>query len=324
MTQFDMRKWPIIIVDCPCGYAKDLAEDQKTCPACGIDISPLHRLNALPHSYYEEGISLFEKGQMDAATECLMTAIKLRPDVSAPYIVLGDIYFKKGFYDDAISQFEMALKLEPDNEEIIKAREDAKDEKAKHQDIRSTQHRMMQKYKRLAFATPVAAFIFGLLIIPLTNYHRVSPHAVEADYSVIAGEIEKKLSEYPVMSHVSVDIRQSGNGIEVSGAVPTSLHKAFISEVVRNMAGDSTIGVEGLAVASPEQPLEKDTEHFSYTVRNGDSLTSIAQTFYGNSQMWSDIFNANQGVIKSPDMISTGQVLFIPFKVENIAVPEKR
>jgi LysM repeat protein len=51
-----------------------------------------------------------------------------------------------------------------------------------------------------------------------------------------------------------------------------------------------------------------------YTVRPGDTLSSIAQRFYGNSARWKWIFQANQSKIKNPNMIFVGEVLNIPFK----------
>jgi Tfp pilus assembly protein FimV len=51
-----------------------------------------------------------------------------------------------------------------------------------------------------------------------------------------------------------------------------------------------------------------------YTVRRGDTLSSIAQRFYGNSARWQWIFQANQSKIKNPNMIIVGEVLTIPFK----------
>jgi LysM repeat protein len=51
-----------------------------------------------------------------------------------------------------------------------------------------------------------------------------------------------------------------------------------------------------------------------YTVRRGDTLSTIAQRFYGNPAHWQWIFQANQSKIKNPNMIFVGEVLTIPFK----------
>ena len=49
-----------------------------------------------------------------------------------------------------------------------------------------------------------------------------------------------------------------------------------------------------------------------YTVRPGDTLSSIALRFYGSRSRWPAIFQANKAVIKNPDAIFPGEVLTIP------------
>jgi LysM repeat protein len=51
-----------------------------------------------------------------------------------------------------------------------------------------------------------------------------------------------------------------------------------------------------------------------YTVRPGDTLTSIAQRFYGSPAHWRWLYQANRSVIRNPDMIYPGEVLNVPFE----------
>jgi LysM repeat protein len=51
-----------------------------------------------------------------------------------------------------------------------------------------------------------------------------------------------------------------------------------------------------------------------YTVRPGDTLTSIAQRFYGSPARWRWLYQANRSVIHNPDMIFPGEVLNVPDK----------
>jgi nucleoid-associated protein YgaU len=60
-------------------------------------------------------------------------------------------------------------------------------------------------------------------------------------------------------------------------------------------------------LAEPVTPAEQ-----TYTVVSGDSLSKIAKHFYGEANKWRKIFEANQDVIKNPDLIHPGQVLKIP------------
>jgi nucleoid-associated protein YgaU len=49
-----------------------------------------------------------------------------------------------------------------------------------------------------------------------------------------------------------------------------------------------------------------------YTVVGGDSLSSIAQRYYGDASKWQAIYEANRYQIQDPDKIAPGQVLRIP------------
>ncbi|HEY7529475.1 MAG TPA: LysM peptidoglycan-binding domain-containing protein [Gemmatimonadota bacterium] len=50
----------------------------------------------------------------------------------------------------------------------------------------------------------------------------------------------------------------------------------------------------------------------TYEVRPGDSLSRIAQRFYGDGNQWPRIHEANRDQIKDPDLIYPGQKLVIP------------
>jgi nucleoid-associated protein YgaU len=55
-------------------------------------------------------------------------------------------------------------------------------------------------------------------------------------------------------------------------------------------------------------------ETTDYTVVAGDSLSKIAKHFYGNANVWKQIFDANRDQLSDPDKIRIGQVLKIPAK----------
>jgi nucleoid-associated protein YgaU len=52
----------------------------------------------------------------------------------------------------------------------------------------------------------------------------------------------------------------------------------------------------------------------TYTVKAGDTLSKIAQQFYGNASKWRAIHEANRDLIPNPDLIHPGQTLKIPPK----------
>jgi nucleoid-associated protein YgaU len=50
-----------------------------------------------------------------------------------------------------------------------------------------------------------------------------------------------------------------------------------------------------------------------YTVEPGDTLSAIAQRFYGDASLYPRIYEANTDQLSSPNLIFPGQVLRIPF-----------
>lgn len=50
----------------------------------------------------------------------------------------------------------------------------------------------------------------------------------------------------------------------------------------------------------------------TYEVKSGDSLSKIAQQFYGDANQWRKIYEANRNEIKNPDLIYPGQKFVIP------------
>jgi len=50
----------------------------------------------------------------------------------------------------------------------------------------------------------------------------------------------------------------------------------------------------------------------TYTVKSGDTLSKIAQQFYGNASQYNKIFEANRDKLSNPDKIQVGQELVIP------------
>jgi len=49
-----------------------------------------------------------------------------------------------------------------------------------------------------------------------------------------------------------------------------------------------------------------------YEVVSGDTLSAIAQTWYGDPNLWPRLFEANRNQITDPNLIFPGQVLRVP------------
>jgi LysM repeat protein len=53
----------------------------------------------------------------------------------------------------------------------------------------------------------------------------------------------------------------------------------------------------------------------SYTIRPGDTLSSIAQRFYGSAADWRGLYQVNRSVVRNPDVIYPGEVLDVPYQL---------
>ncbi len=58
-----------------------------------------------------------------------------------------------------------------------------------------------------------------------------------------------------------------------------------------------------------------------HTVRQGETLSGLAQAFYNDSSLFPRIFEANRNLLSDPDVIVPGQVLRIPFGADTTFPP---
>ncbi|MBC6981050.1 LysM and BON domain-containing protein [Caulobacter sp. 17J80-11] len=64
------------------------------------------------------------------------------------------------------------------------------------------------------------------------------------------------------------------------------------------------------AAAAPPPRIEPESQF--YTVKPGDTLSAIAQQFYGSANKYQAIFEANRPMLSDPNKIYPGQALRIP------------
>ena len=80
-----------------------------------------------------------------------------------------------------------------------------------------------------------------------------------------------------------------------------------IFDQIKNAFGGKA-AVEPVEVADESAPTESET----YTVQSGDTLWKISEQVYGDGAIYMKIFEANTGLLESPDQIFPGQELTIP------------
>jgi len=99
--------------------------------------------------------------------------------------------------------------------------------------------------------------------------------------------------------------------VKVYAVVDSSEEKEELILLVGNTPGVAQI--EDAIKVKPQGGGEvKTTAPRFYTVKEGDTLSHIAQAELGDSGLYMRIFEANRNTLSSPDQIAVGQTLRIP------------
>jgi nucleoid-associated protein YgaU len=95
------------------------------------------------------------------------------------------------------------------------------------------------------------------------------------------------------------------------GAVPST--PQGILEVFESSARDgSDINKVTVAITFGRALIDPYHGFAQHTVQSGDTLSALAQQFYGNANLFPRLFEANRDQIANPNVIFPGQVLRIP------------
>lgn len=122
-----------------------------------------------------------------------------------------------------------------------------------------------------------------------------------------------------------LEIRTSGirnldvgfdNGVAtLSGSAANQATKDSAVLMVGNLKGVEKVIADELKVEVPKAaaaPASRAPKVEFYTVEKGDTLSGIAERYYGKASDYPRIFKANQGIIEDPDLIFPGQKIRIP------------
>ncbi|MEY3213184.1 MAG: hypothetical protein RIT28_3665 [Pseudomonadota bacterium] len=72
-----------------------------------------------------------------------------------------------------------------------------------------------------------------------------------------------------------------------------------------------TSGSSGGSTTAPK-PTTPTVQTVTHTVKSGDTLSGIAQKYYGDESRWEEIYAANRDKLNNPSMISVGMALKVP------------
>jgi nucleoid-associated protein YgaU len=133
------------------------------------------------------------------------------------------------------------------------------------------------------------------------------------------GVISARVRDANGMELKEVSIKAGGTGIwgnfQTKIDLPGTPSTARSTLAVFELAADGS-GRELTKVVVPiifgKALIDPYHDFAQYTVEFGDTFSSIADQFYGDSAKWRRLFRANGNQIEDPEQIFPGQVLRIP------------
>ena len=110
----------------------------------------------------------------------------------------------------------------------------------------------------------------------------------------------------PGVSNLQVDVKDGVVTLAGEAESAEAVEKAML------MAGN-VAGVKEVRSDKVVAPAAADKVEY-YEIVSGDTLSAIAQRYYGKASAYPKIFEANREVIKDPDKIYVGQKIRIPLE----------
>ncbi len=129
--------------------------------------------------------------------------------------------------------------------------------------------------------------------------------ANEAEANARTASLLKSVVETTGIEVENLDVEFSDGTVTVYGQTTSVDDKEKVILVLGNVDGVGAVD-DRISVTTPPP-----TSQF-YEVKSGDSLSKIAKEFYGDPMKFNIIFEANQPMLKDPNMIYPGQTLRIP------------
>lgn len=125
----------------------------------------------------------------------------------------------------------------------------------------------------------------------------------QAMHRALAADIRAAVLSYVDVSGLEVDF--DGETATLMGTAPSQSEKEKAVLVAGNTEGVGQVD-DKIDVVVPEPPA------VYHTVVSGDTLSKLADRYYGVMRLYDPLFQANTPMLKHPDEIYPGQVLRVP------------
>jgi nucleoid-associated protein YgaU len=117
-----------------------------------------------------------------------------------------------------------------------------------------------------------------------------------------------------LIDRLHVDLRALGledGKLLIRADAPSEAAKACVWDEIKEI-DPSFSDIAAEITAGPDTAAEAASD--VYTVQPGDTLSSIAESYYGDPQQYGRILRANRSYLEDPDTIRPGQRLIIPIE----------
>ena len=121
-----------------------------------------------------------------------------------------------------------------------------------------------------------------------------------------AAKAERIKQSLSVLGLPAINVSYTDGQVTLSGKASTPEQKEKAILMAGNVEGVEKVNADVLE--APTQTVQVDY----YIIQSGDTLSKIAQRFYGNASAYPKIFEANREVIEDPNKIYPGQKIRIP------------
>ena len=130
-------------------------------------------------------------------------------------------------------------------------------------------------------------------------------------------KITDHVRKYNIPGTEDIEVNIGEDGVAtVTGQADSARTKQLVLVAAGNIQGvkevNDQITVSGDSATSSDGAESSAADHDLYEVKPGDTLSKIAQQYYGDSDKYNVIFEANQPLLTDPDKIYPGQTLIIP------------
>jgi nucleoid-associated protein YgaU len=115
------------------------------------------------------------------------------------------------------------------------------------------------------------------------------------------------------------NIHMEGNKLFIRGEAPSQEAKNQVWNQIKSIDAsysdltcDLTVSQQQPATMTAGASVSGGHGQRHYTVKAGDTLSTISRQFYGNATQYMKIFEANKNILSDPNKIKPGQELVIP------------